>query len=139
MKLPSQFTSGDKLFSTSLDITNGFNNFFANVGKSLAKDIPPTNDCPIDNIKVCLTALGSFEPPTCNEVLEIIDKLKNSAAGQDEIKAKLLKEVASSIIKPLTHVLAVSLKTGVVPNDLKVAKVLPLFKEGDPCLFNNYH
>lgn len=40
--------------------------------------------------------------------------------------------------KPLTHVFAVSLKTGVVPSDLKVAKVLPLFKEGEPSVFNNY-
>lgn len=30
------------------------------------------------------------------------------------------------IILPLTHVIAISLKKGVVPSDLKVAKVLPM-------------
>lgn len=71
-------------------------------------------------------------------MIDIIVNLNNSAAGHDEIKAKLLKEVVPFISKPLTHVFAVSLKTGVVPSDLKVAKVLPLFKEGEPSVFNNY-
>ena len=99
--------------------------------------IPPSNDCFTDNIISFFPVLHNFEPPT-NEVINIIVNLNNSAVAHDEIKAKLLKEVAPFISKPLTHVLAISLKTGVVPNDLKVAKVLPLFKEGEPSIFNNY-
>ena len=30
------------------------------------------------------------------------------------------------------------MQTGVVPQDFKIAKVLPLFKDGDPAVFNNY-
>lgn len=64
--------------------------------------------------------------------------LNNSAAGHDEIPAEIIKPVASSINEPLTHVLSVSLNTGVVPKKLKAAEVIPLFKEGDPSLFTNH-
>lgn len=138
MKLPAQFTNGDRLFTSPLDIANGFNYFFSKIGHSLAKTAPPSKECPTENIQACFPPLSNFDPPTCSEVLEIINNLNNSAAGHDEIKVQLLKEIASSIIMPLTHVFAVSLNTGVVPNDLKIAKVLPLFKEGDPTVFNNY-
>ncbi len=43
-----------------------------------------------------------------------------------------------SILQPPVHIFSLSLKTGVVPEDLKVAKVLPLFKADDPRCFNNY-
>lgn len=135
VKCPSQFTNGKSIFSNLSDIANKFNDFFVNVGSTLAKQISPSNDCPTDNIIGFFPVLQNFGPPTVNEVINIILNLNNSAAGHDDIKAKLLKEVVSFISKPLTHVLAVSLKTGVVPNDLKVARVLPLFKEGESSFF----
>lgn len=137
-KYPSLFTDGKSTFSNLSDIANEFNNFFVNVGSTFAKKISPSNNCPTDNITGVFSALQKFEPPTVNEVIDIIVNLNNSAAGHDEIKAKVLKEVVPFISKPLTHVLAVSLKTGVVPSEFKVARVLPLFKEGEPSVFNNY-
>lgn len=88
-----------------------------------------------ENNYSCLT---EFDPPTPNEVLQIILKMREAAPGNDEIRASLIKKVASSIIEPLTYVLSLSLKTGVVPKDLKLAKLTPLFKAGDSSLFNNY-
>lgn len=60
-----------------------------------------------------------FDPPTSKEVHDTILEIKDSAAGHDEIKSSLVKKVVFSIIEPLTHVLTLSLKTGVVPSDLK--------------------
>lgn len=80
-------------------------------------------DCPTYNITGIFPALQSVEPPRHNEVLDIITKLNNLAAGHDEINANLLKDVEYFISKPLTHVLADSLKTGLVSSDMKVAKI----------------
>lgn len=41
-------------------------------------------------------------------------------------------------MKPLTHICNISFSTGVVPSQLKVAKVKPLFKSGEPDIFTNY-
>lgn len=64
--------------------------------------------------------------------------MKDVAPGHDELRASLIKKLLSSIIEPLTYVLSLSLKTAVVPRDLKVAKITPLFKSGDSRVFHNY-
>lgn len=56
-----------------------------------------------------------------------------------EMTASLAKKVAFSIVEPLTNVLTVSLKTDVVPRDLKVAKVILLFKPGDSSMLTIHH
>ena len=39
---------------------------------------------------------------------------------------------------PLTHIVNKSLESGIVPDNMKVARVIPLFKSGDQHVFNNY-
>ena len=41
-------------------------------------------------------------------------------------------------IKPLTLLINQSLSSGVLPNDLKISRVKPLFKRGNVVLFSNY-
>ena len=61
---------------------------------------------------------------------------KNSH-GFDGIFSKLLKLIEPEIIKPLTLLINQMLNTGQFPDKLKVAKVIPIFKN-DPTLFTNY-
>ena len=42
------------------------------------------------------------------------------------------------IIEPLTHLINWSLRSGVFPSELKLAKVVPIFKAGDTSAINNY-
>ena len=42
------------------------------------------------------------------------------------------------ICTPLTYICNLSLQEGVFPDELKIANVIPLFKNDDPELFNNY-
>ena len=58
--------------------------------------------------------------------------LKNAAPGQDEISALLLKQIVPEILEPITHVIKTSLRNGIVPADLKISKVIPLYKTGVP-------
>ena len=41
-------------------------------------------------------------------------------------------------IEPLTHIMNLSITQGIFPKQLKLAKVIPLFKSGDPMTFSNY-
>ena len=44
------------------------------------------------------------------------------------------------IAKPLTIIINQSLKTGIFPEALKIAKIKPLYKKGDNfCLIHNYN
>ena len=56
----------------------------------------------------------------------------------DKIPSKLLKDCASEISSPLTHIINLSLKTSTVPSDWKIAKVIPLFKSGSANDVDNY-
>ena len=49
----------------------------------------------------------------------------------------IIKEAISVISEPITHI-NLSLSSGVVPRELKIARVIPIFKTGDRGLFNNY-
>ena len=51
---------------------------------------------------------------------------------------KLVKQCLPTIVKPLCHISNCSLQSGVVPDQLKWAKFIHIFKKGDPSLFSNY-
>ena len=62
---------------------------------------------------------------------------KNSS-GIDGISTKLLKIIEPTINKSLTLLINQVLKTGIFPDQLKIAKVVPILKKGDKTMFNNY-
>ena len=49
-----------------------------------------------------------------------------------------MKSIIDILIKPSTIIPNQMLETGVFPEKLKVAKVIPLIKKGDPILLTNY-
>ena len=50
----------------------------------------------------------------------------------------VVKQRINLIIAPLTHIMNLSLSSGLVPEQMKVARVIPLFKSGNLSLFTNY-
>ena len=72
-------------------------------------------------------------------ILNIINKLPNkNSCGYDNLSTKIIKTLKDSLIKPLTLIINQILNTGVFPSQLKIAKVIPIFKKDDNKLFNNY-
>ena len=49
-----------------------------------------------------------------------------------------MKNVINEIISPLTYIFNSSLPNGIVPEKLKIAKVVPIFKKGQTDSLNNY-
>ena len=79
-----------------------------------------------------------LSPVTEAEVDKIISNFRDSAAGWDELKPSIIKTVKDSIKIPLAHIGNLSFDTGIFPVDLKIAKIVPIFKSGDECTFTNY-
>ena len=81
----------------------------------------------------------AFELITEETTVKILNNLKpKPSCGYDGFSTKLLKTCMLEICKPLTLIINQTLSTGIFPDSLKVAKVIPLYKEGDKALFDNY-
>ena len=62
----------------------------------------------------------------------------NKAPGHDNISMKIIHQSFQNIAQPLVTIINTLLSTGVFPESLKIAKVIPVFKADDPTLFSNY-
>ena len=118
-------------------IVNAHNKYFVEVGPRLANNISSSI-----NLMSYLTnhvdnSMYMPEITEC-EVITVICSLTNSSPGWDNIPAKLLKPYIEEYIKPLTYIINKSFETGVFPDSLKLAKVIPIYKSGDKTLLSNY-
>ena len=78
-------------------------------------------------------------PVIPSEIVQIIHKLpKNKAPGNDNINSKILEEISDTISGPLAYIFNLSFITGLVPDLLKIAKVVPIYKKGEKSLPGNY-
>ena len=62
----------------------------------------------------------------------------NKSPDHDEINFDVIKSCFGSLSKPLLHIFRLSLEKGIFPDDLKTAKVTPIFKVGDENDFGDY-
>ena len=60
------------------------------------------------------------------------------SSGTEFISNKLLKHIAPIIIGPLHYLINLSLESGYIPRELKIAKIVPVFKDGDCHSYTNY-
>ena len=119
-------------------IANKFNEYFINIGNSLADKIPTAEPFHsyLDHPTNCVF---SFQPITEGKISEIIGSLKNkSSYGHDCWSNIMIKKARGPLIKPLTLLINQSLSTGIFPNKLKISRVEPLLKKGKAYLFSNY-
>jgi len=80
-----------------------------------------------------------LDPVVPSDVLLTTYNLKPKLSqGYDGISTKLLKETISNILQPITHIINRSFVTGIVPQDLKIAKIIPIYKSSDQSLLQNY-
>ena len=99
------------------------------LGETLAEKFKTTNNY---RKYVKKRILNSFflSPVVVNETLKEIAKLDDSkAGGDDNMKPGLVKENRDVLADKITHIRNLSFKNGVVPDKLKLAKVIPIFKK----------
>ena len=80
-----------------------------------------------------------IEPVTEEEILQLVNNAKSKTSkGHDGLDMCLVKKIIPYIVKPLKHIFNTSLQKGIIPDSMKKACVIPLFKSGDFKEFSNY-
>ena len=117
-----------------------FNNFFANVATDIVSNIHPVNTPLLNTIHNFDNPLSfSSDPVTPSEIVEVMDQLKEKTTQDSNgLSTVFLKKVIRNISVPICHIINRSLITGIVPKQLKCAKIIPLFKTGDSTVPDNY-
>jgi hypothetical protein len=109
---------------------------------SVGKLIHSNKNCKIDHATrndVIQNPNVLFLAPATEEVLQISKKLKmKSSAGYEEIPNMIIKQCIHIVKKPLTFIINLSLRSGIFPNQMKIAKVRLIFKKGQTQNIENY-
>ena len=86
---------------------------------------------------IYLNSMSVFES-TPHEVNNIVDILKSSnSIGYDQISPNPIKDFISEISTLLSNIITLSFNTDKVPNQLKMAKIIPIYKSNDKQLVSN--
>ena len=120
-------------------ISNVFNDFYVNVVDGITKTIPLTPKSPLDYLskRACnslfLTLVTAIE---VNDLINISNSSKS--VGPNKIPMKLLKIIGCAVSPLLALLVNQSFQSGIFPDKLKIAKVISIFKKGNPELPSNY-
>ena len=134
----NKFVHNNNEIFDNFDIANHFNDFFTNIGPNLAKKIPHCSKKFDSFLKDPSPNSIFLKPVTTSEIEKIIQKMKNGSPGLDDICAKPIISVNALISEPLRHICQLSIDQGCFPCELKIAKIVPLYKSGEKTSFNNY-
>ena len=69
---------------------------------------------------------------------ELVNVNPTKSTGLDDIPARFIKDGAIVLTTPITHIVNLSITSGVVPNDMKMARIKPLYKKNSPLDVGNY-
>ena len=145
--LKAHFKINGELVKDKRTIADGFNKFFTDVAKNLNTKLyssTPTNS----NISVQNSCFRQYLPPQVlssiflspcdpDEICTCIKSFDSNKAS-DISAVNILKRCTTSITYPLCMFLNVFMCKGVFPSVLKTGRITPIFKKGDPLIFDNY-
>ena len=128
------------MINDTAEIVNKFNEFFINIGPNLISNVSTVSH-ETHHKYLTRNTLTSFNSSLVDEnhIAKTLASLRTkNSSGHDGISTKLLKFISPALLKPLTIVIKQSLITGIFPDELKIAKVIPLFKKNDASVIDNY-
>ena len=100
-----------------MEIANHFCEVFTNIGPNLAKMIPSSTSSFRSFLSRSFINSIFLEPTTESEISEICANFRaGTSAGFDQVTMDVVKPTIDSIIGPLTHIMNLSLSTGIVLN-----------------------
>ena len=137
-KSNQSFKADDLEITDPVVIANKFCQYFSNIGLNLAKGIRTS-------ISHKHFLSGTFNQSiflnlaTEEEIIAIANQFQSGkAAGCDNIPMSIVKQSINFISSPLAHIFNLSIMHGIVPDQIKIARVVPIFKAGDKAIFSNY-
>ena len=128
---------GQEIFNRE-KIANCFNNFFVDIGLKLASMIPELQAKFDEYLNPQQTFMGKAKH-TDDEVKEALRILKREKSpGYDNIPSNVLNEASDIFLTPLKYIFNLSLQQGIFSENLKIAKISPIYKKYEEFLLTNY-
>ena len=125
----SNIVHNGKQFDKNIDIAKQLNKFFTNIGPTLAKKCGKTQRSYKDWMKnTCSSQLNLSQISPFKVPDELYGLNCAKAVGHDGLPISYLVKTADFIYQPLTHT---SIASSIFPDEMKIAKVIPLFKSDD--------
>ena len=135
---PKQIIVDQIEINDAQSIADKFNEYYVNVGPSLASKIPEGDISYRSYLSEVAITLGG-NSLTEDEFDEAFKALKsNKSPGSGGLHVNIIKAVCSLIKQPLKKIFDSSLSLGIFPDSMKIAKVTPVFKAGKKELVSNY-
>jgi hypothetical protein len=130
------------VFTDPKIMADKFNIFFTNVASTIAQTIVPTDrppDVPVQPIPDKSLISFSRDPVTLSEVSDAIGSLEpKKTLDCNGLSVFFISNFALTLSRPLHHIISTSFSTGIIPVQLKIAKVVPVFKSDCKEDLNNY-
>ena len=140
--LPSCLTVNNSNVTDPLQISNQFNSYFSSIADNILKKNKfhgnkSFSDFLSDPLPNSIS--DDFLPTNEKEICDLITQLKtNKGTGPNSIPTKILHLIKLEIAKPLASIINMSFTTGIHPDKLKLAQVMPIFKKGSRLEACNY-
>ena len=132
----NQLSHNNSKLTNSQDISETINNFFSEIGPSLASHFDNANNN--EHKKYLSTPAPQsilLHSINAKEIHDTIKSLKNSnSSGHDFFTTKFVNLSAPILVPALEKIFNLALKTGVYPDSLEIAKVIPVFKKRRPII-----
>jgi hypothetical protein len=137
---PHFFMINDVKVCNKSQIAQHFNTFFTSIGPQLASKINSSNKLSFHTyLKGNINSRFTFIDVSPEEVSKTIRKMKSKTSTDvNELSMNLIKEITISLSFPLSKIINQSFHTGIFPEPLKIAKVIPIYKQDDIHSLNNY-
>lgn len=80
-----------------------------------------------------------LQPVSEEYILKQLQQLNPSkSTGLDGIPSRFLRDGSTMLAKPITYIVNLSLTSGIVPDEMKTARVCPIFKKNSRLEVGNY-
>ena len=128
----------DKVLSQPQAISDAFNNYFSNIASDLEVKLPPSENDYMQYMRGDFPHSIAIPETSPNDLLKIINSLKNKSCNVDDISVYIIKQNALLFARPLSFLFNQSVNTGTFPERLKHARITPIYKKGSKSDLNNY-
>ena len=128
-----------KYYYKDTEIATLFNRFFVTIAHDLAAALPPSNQSPYIYVQPNDNNPSiELNPVTPVELSNIIQSMKVTKTDVNEISIKLFKKYHTYFIDCLCDLINLCFTSGIFPDCLKKATIIPIFKKGISSDMSNY-
>lgn len=121
-----------------VQISEAFNKFYINIAPTLDQHLPPSTVDPLNFLQGNYPTSMVVPPIYPQEVINIINSIKNKKSNPKEIPLSIIKENKAKFAIPLSILFNQSINSGKFPQCLKHATVIPIYKKGSKDDIGNY-